>query len=204
MLKVWPRRGFCLPCVALVGHRQGQSQASLTVLLCRDVIHLLKLIWNPEKKFHKYTLLTFHPVTGTGVLYIVLIISVMLSPSKPFRTSPPSVVSSANVKFHDGISSVHSAWSVVSLISVVSINNTLSRSILIDNGEPLLLKRHVERAHSFRTNCTRDKREKQAFFSIISTPYICVKQKHTSSPKTQSPYLHVNSCTLTSCCSFRG
>lgn len=39
------------------------------------------------------------------------------------------------MKQYDGISSVHSAWSVVPLISLVSISDTMSASIRIDNGE---------------------------------------------------------------------
>lgn len=45
------------------------------------------------------------------------------------------------IKLPDGISSVHSDCSVVSLISLVSISNTMSDSITIDNGELSLLKR---------------------------------------------------------------
>lgn len=162
-----------------MGHRQEQSQASPTVLMCRDVVRLLKLIWTvvkpslghkTTKKVSQVHAAYFSPHHCRPLHCIKHICNVVSIRAFYSRTSSPSVVSSANVKFHDGISSAHSAWSVVSLISLASISNTMSRSIFIDNGEPLPLKRPVERAHSLRTNCTRDKREKQVFLSIISTP----------------------------------
>lgn len=58
------------------------------------------------------------------------------------------------IKRPDGISSVHSDWSVVSLISLVSISNTMSGTITIDNGELSLLKRPIQRVCSTRTHHT--------------------------------------------------